>query len=379
MSRAPKTALEDRPEPDRVPGAPHPRETQTLIGHPAAELAFLEAFNAGRLHHGWMITGPRGLGKATLAWKIARFLLTTPKDDGGMFAAPAPTTLDIAPDHPIAHRMAVLSEPRLFLLRRAWDDDKKKLKSVITVDEVRKAKSYFSMSAADGGRRVAIIDCVDEMNPQAANALLKLLEEPPANVTLILISHQPFKLLPTIRSRCRELRLMPLGAADMATALAAAGTPPENPERLAELSGGSVGEAIRILNLDGLKLYDNIVALFATLPRLDRTRALALADAGAAKGHEDRFDLILTLIDLFLARLARAGTVGYCPPEAAKGEAELIARLSPTPDAALVWADLAQGLAARTRRGRAVNLDPASLLMDMVLRMNETAGMLAPR
>tara|TARA_R110002096_G_scaffold22830_4_gene73128 strand:+ start:56 stop:1195 length:1140 start_codon:yes stop_codon:yes gene_type:complete len=379
MSRAPGTALEDRPEPDRVPGAPHPRETKTLIGHAAAEQVFLDAFNAGRLHHGWMITGPRGLGKATLAWKIARFLLTTPKDDGGMFAAPPPVSLDVPDDHPIVHRMVVLSEPRLLLLRRAWDDEKKRLKSVITVDEVRKAKTYFNMSAADGGRRVAILDCVDEMNPQAANALLKLLEEPPANVTLILISHQPFKLLPTIRSRCRELRLMPLGADDMAAALAAMGTPPEAPERLAELSGGSVGEAIRILNLDGLKLYDSIVALFATLPRLDRTRALALADAGAARGQEDRFDLVLTLIDLFLARLARAGTIGYCPPEAASGEAEVIARLSPTPDAARAWADLAQGLAARTRRGRAVNLDPASLLMDMVLRMNETAAMLAPR
>lgn len=377
MSRAPGTALEDRPEPDRVAGAPHPRETRTLIGHRAAEDTFLDAFNAGRLHHGWMITGPRGLGKATLAWKIARFLLATPQETGGMFAAPAPASLDIAQDHPVAHRMAVLSEPRLFLLRRAWDDDKKRLKSVITVDEVRKAKAYFTLSATDGGRRVAILDCVDEMNPQAANALLKLLEEPPANVTLILISHQPFKLLPTIRSRCRELRLLPLNAADMATALAATGESPPDPERLAELSGGSVGEAIRILNLDGLKLYDGIIALFATLPRLDRVRALALAEIGAGKGQEERFDLALTLIDLFLARLARAGTFGYCPPEAAKGEAELIARLSPTPDAARIWADLAQGLAARARRGRAVNLDPASLLMDMVLRINETAGKLA--
>ncbi|MFT7059621.1 MAG: DNA polymerase-3 subunit delta' [Pseudorhodobacter sp.] len=377
MSRAPSVALEDRPEPDRVPGAPHPRETQTLIGHPKAEATFLDAFNMGRLHHGWMITGPRGLGKATLAWKIARFLLATPEEDGGMFAAPAPQRLDIPADHPIAHRMAVLSEPRLYLLRRAWDDDKKKLKSVISVDEVRKLKSFFTLSAADGGRRVAILDSVDEMNPAAANALLKLLEEPPANVTLILISHQPFKLLPTIRSRCRELRLLPLNAQDMATALAALGEPPEDPGRLAELSGGSVGEAVRILNLDGLKLYASVIGLFATLPQLDRTRALALADIGATRGQEEKFDLILLLIDLFLARLARAGTIGFCPPEAAKGEAELIARLSPTAFAARAWADLAQTLAARARRGKAVNLDPAALLMDMVLRIDETAGMLA--
>lgn len=379
MSRVPKTAIEDRPQPDQVTGAPHPRETPTLIGHHAAEQTFLNAFRAGKLHHGWMITGPLGLGKATLAWKIARFLLATPDDTGGMFAAPPPETLDISPDHPIAHRLIALSEPRLFLLRRAWDDDKRKLKSVITVDEVRKMKNYFSLSAADGGRRVAIIDAVDEMNPQAANALLKLLEEPPANVTLLLISHQPFRLLPTIRSRCRELRLSALGADDMATALALTGDTPESPVPLAELSGGSVGEAIRIMNLDGLKLYAGLISLFGTLPRLDRNRAQTLAELGAGRGNEEKFDLILALIDLFLARLARAGTLGHCPPEAAKGEAELIARLSPHPMAAREWADLAQGLAARARRGRAVNLDPAALLMDMVLKIDETAGRLAQR
>lgn len=379
MSRAPATALEDRPVPDQVEGAAHPRETLSLIGHGKAEQAFLDAFNTGRLHHGWLVTGALGLGKATLAWKIARFLLATPAADDGMFAPAPPETLDVAPDHPVSRRIAALSEPRLFLLRRAWDDEKKKLKTVITVDEVRKLKSFFSLSAADGGHRVAIIDSADEMNPSAANALLKLLEEPPPQVTLILISHQPSRLLPTIRSRCRELRLNPLSAADMATALAATGEAPSDPAPLAELSGGSVGEAIRILHLDGLKTYAGIISLFDTLPRLDRGRAMALSELGAGRGNEARFDLILMLIDLFLARLARAGTIGYAPPEAAKGEAALIARLSPTPQAARHWADLAQGLAVRARRGRAVNLDPAALLMDMVLRIDKMAGQLAPR
>ncbi|WP_050527706.1 DNA polymerase III subunit delta' [Pseudorhodobacter aquimaris] len=379
MSRAPKPALEDLPEPDRVKDAPHPRETLALIGHHAAEAVFLDAFNSGKLHHGWMITGPLGLGKATLAWKIARFLLATPEDNGGMFAAPRPDSLDIPADHPVAHRIMALSEPRLYLLRRAWDDKARKLKSMITVDEVRKLKAYFALSAADGGRRVAIIDTVDEMNLAAANALLKLLEEPPPNVTLLLVSHQPSRLLPTIRSRCRELRLTPLNPEDMATALAATNDAPANPVPLAELSGGSVGEAIRILNLDGLKIYAGLIALFATLPRLDRTRAAALAETGAGRGKEETFDLILMLIDLFLARLARAGTLGHCPPEATKDEAELIARLSPNANAARQWADLAQGLATRARRGRAVNLDPAALLMDMVLQIDETAGNLAQR
>lgn len=372
---------DDIPEPDRIEGAPHPRQTAHLFGHAGAEAAFLEAFSTGRLHHGWMITGPRGVGKATLAWKIARFLLAAPEADGGMFAPPPPDTLDIPDSHPVARRIAALSEPRLFLLRRPYDDKAGRLKQDITVEEVRKMKSFFALSAADGGRRVAIVDSVDEMNPSAANALLKLLEEPPARVTLLLISHQPARLLPTIRSRCRELRLMPLDPAALSDALTQAGgaVEPEARVALAELAGGSVGEAFRMTNTEGLALYARLVTLCATLPRLDRPRALALAEAGAARGAEATFELIVTLIDLFLARLARAGTLGQCPPEAAPGEAALIARLAPDAEAARIWADLAQRLGLRARRGKAVNLDPAALLMDMVLRLDETAATLSRR
>ena len=368
-------------EPDRTPGAPHPRDTARLIGQSAAEAGFLDAYRAGRLHHAWMITGPRGVGKATLAWRIARFLLATPDDDGGMFAPPPPVTLDIDPASPVVRRIAAQSESRLTLLRRPYDDKTARLRTEITVDEVRKMKSFFTLSAADGGRRVAIIDAVDELNTSAANALLKLLEEPPPRVTLLLISHQPARLLPTIRSRCRELRAVPLASADLADALSQAGgdVTPDDRIRLAELAGGSVGEAFRLTNLDGLKLYGVLIALFATLPRLDRPRAQALADAGSGKGTEAQFDLIVTLIDLFLARLARAGTLGESPLEAARGEAALLARLSPDPEAGRTWADLAQSLTIRARRGKAVNLDPSALLMDMILKIDEVAGILAQR
>ena len=372
---------DDHPEPDRVEGAPHPRHTLHLIGQQQAEATFLHAFTGTRLHHGWLITGPRGVGKATLAWKIARFLLATPDDDGGMFAPPPPTTLDISDSHPVAHRIAALSESRLFLLRRAWDEKKSKLQDIISVDEVRKMKSFFALSAADGGRRVAIIDSIDEMNPSAANALLKLLEEPPARVTLLMISHQPARLLPTIRSRVRELRVAPLQPDALSDALTQAGgeVAPSDRTALAELAGGSVGEAFRMTNLDGLKLYQSLIRLMETLPNLDRPRALALAEAGAGRGAEAQFELIVTLIDLFLARLARAGTLGQLPLAAAKGESDLIARLAPSPAHAREWADLAQHLGLRARKGRAVNLDPAALLMDMVLQINTTAGLLAQR
>ncbi len=369
------------PESDRVEGAPHPREARTLFGQDAAEATFLDAWAAGRMHHGWLITGARGVGKATLAWRIARFLLSTPgQGDDGLFGAPQPpATLDVPADHPVSHRISALAEPGLFLLRRVWDEKRRALKTVITVDEVRRLKSFFNLSATDGGRRVVIVDSADEMNPNAANALLKLLEEPPANAVLLLVAHQPSRLLPTIRSRCRELRLTTLGPDDMAAAMNAAGAETSQPQALAALSGGSVGEAIRLAQLDGLTLYAEIVALLSTLPRLDRPRALKLADSAAGKGSETRFDLILRLFDLFLSRLARTGIIGPPTPEATPGEAEVLARLCPDAHAARAWAQAAETLGSRARHGQAVNLDPASLILDMVLRIDQTAASLAAR
>jgi len=367
------------PEPDRIEGAPHPRETPRLFGQTAAERDFLDVFNSDRLHHGWLITGPRGVGKATLAWRIARFLLATPPADagGGLFgdALPPPESLDISPDHPVAHRLLALSEPGLFLLRRGPNEKGDKLAHEILVKEVRKLKNFFALSASDGGRRVVIVDAADEMNMNAANAILKLLEEPPARTTLLLISHQPSRLLPTIRSRCRELRLAPLSPEDMARALEQATGNSHPTEALAALSGGSVGEALRMTNLGGLEMYAELVGLLDTLPRLDRQRALRLADAAATRGADTRLDLLIALFDILLSRLARTGAVGAPPSlQAAEGEAALLMRLAPTPAAGRAWAETAEVVGARMRHGRAVNLDPAALVLDTVFKISQTAA-----
>jgi DNA polymerase III subunit delta' len=356
------------PEPDRLDGAPHPRETAVLYGQHAAEAAFLDAYSAGRMHSGWLITGPRGVGKATLAWKIATFLLAdAPPDMLGE------VTLAVPNDHPDARLVQSGAHPRLALIRRPWDDKAGKLRSEITVDAVRSLKHFFQMSSADGGRRVVIVDAADEMNRNAANAILKELEEPPAGAVILLVAHQPSRLLPTIRSRCRELRCGALGADDLARALAQAGHSTDHAASLAALAGGSAGDAIRLLGNGGLGLYADLVQLFGGLPQINRQAALALATACSGRGAEDRFGLTLDLIDLFLARTARAGLLGAPATQGAAGEALLLARLAPDARAAQAWAQLQQDLSERSRHGRAVNLDPAALILDMIFKIEETA------
>jgi DNA polymerase-3 subunit delta' len=377
MSTATDDAL---PEADRTAGAPHPRETMRLFGHDAAERTFLSAVNSGRLPHGWLLTGPKGVGKATFAWRAARHLVATPPGTGdALFAAPAAESLDIDPGHPAARRMRALSEPSLMLLRRAWDADRKRLKTQLTVDEVRGLKGFFALSS-DAGRRVVIVDSADEMNASAANALLKELEEPPKGAVLFLVSHQPSGLLPTIRSRCRTLRFDPLAPQDLSAALRGAGLDlpaGASAAAITALSGGSVGAAVQLIEQGGPELYGDLVALLSGLPDMDRPAALKIADAAGARGAEERFDLILTLLDTALARIARTGATGTPPEPIVPGEDAMLARLAPDPRAARAWAELAATITARARRGKAANLDPAALIFDMFLDLDRTAARLA--
>ncbi|AVO37306.1 DNA polymerase III subunit delta' [Pukyongiella litopenaei] len=369
--------MTDAPAPDRIDGAPHPRETGRLFGQHPAEAGFLDAFNAGRMHHGWLLSGPRGVGKATLAWRIARFLLAAPAADDGLFGAPPPAApLDIGPDHPVARQIAAGTTQGLACVTRTVNDKTDKLRGEIVVDDIRRLREFFALSAPDGGRRVVIVDAADDMNISAANALLKMLEEPPRGATLLLVSHQPSRLLPTIRSRCRSLRLSPLGPDDLALALDQAGAPAvENPDHLTALAGGSVGAALRLIHLGGQEIYAELVAILGAMPRPDRQRALRLAETMTGPRAQDRFDLALDLIDIALARLARCGAAGAPPmPEAAPGEAGMLARLAPSAAAARAWADTAAQVADRTRRGRAVNLDPAALVLDTVFSIQQTAA-----
>ncbi len=194
-------AEKSAPDTDKEPNAPHPRETFSFVGHDAEEAALAEGLHSGRMHHAWLLAGPKGLGKATLAYRLARAAL------GAKRSGPRP--LDTNPADVIARRVAAQSHPDLFVLRRGFND-RGKPRREISVDEARDLGGFFSLAPSEGGMRVAIIDAVDDLNPNAANAILKTLEEPPSRSVLLLVCHAPGAALATIRSRCRRLALRPL-------------------------------------------------------------------------------------------------------------------------------------------------------------------------
>ena len=262
-------------------GAPPPRENPDLRGHAAAERTLLDAYNGGRLAHAWLFTGPRGIGKATLAYRFARFMLAHGKETGageeggGLFGdalAPAPPdSLHLDPENPVFRRVAAGGHADFLAVERGINENTGKPRSEIVVGDVRKIGDTMRLTPAEGGWRVAIVDAADEMNPIAANALLKVLEEPPARALLILVSHAPGRLLPTIVSRCRRLALQALADDDVAALLAAyrADLPAADRVALVGLAEGSIGRALGLADEGGVGLYRELAALLVTLGRID--------------------------------------------------------------------------------------------------------------
>ena len=365
--------MSDLPQADRIAGLPHPCETEHLFGHDGACAQVLDAFNGDRMHHAWMLTGPKGIGKASLAYHISRFLLAAEPAGDSLFGTPPPaTSLAVPADHPVARRIRAGSEPGLCILRRPVDDKTGKLKTVIPVDTVRELRRFFSLSAGGNGRRVVIVDCIDEMNANAANALLKVLEEPPQDAVLFLVTHQPSRILPTIRSRCRTLACAPLSPDDLERAFVQALPDQAFDPGLNALAAGSVGRAAELSLTGGADIYRAIVNLCQGLPQMDRGALLKLAHS-SGRAADGKLEQLLDLLDLFVARLARAGVSAPCQ-EAAGGEVEVFARLCPGPAAARIWANAQLELSQRARQGKTANLDPSSLILDIGLKIEETAS-----
>jgi DNA polymerase-3 subunit delta' len=257
-----------------------PRETSVLFGHDEAERALLDAYKGGRIPHAWLIGGPPGIGKATLAYRLARFVLAHPDPKSPTVQKAA--SLEVEPSHLVARRIAAQAQPDLLVLERVINEDTGKLYTVIRVDDVRRAVPFFGSTAGEGGWRIAIVDSADELQREGANALLKVLEEPPPRALLLLVSNAPGRLLPTIRSRCRRLLLRPLAAADVARALAAATGRNADDAEVQEATAaadGNVGRALGFLDGPALVLRQRVLELFAQLPDLDPRALHALGDA----------------------------------------------------------------------------------------------------
>jgi len=256
-----------------------PRATAVLYGQDEAESTLLEAYRGGRLPHAWLISGPTGIGKATLAYRMARFVLAHP--DARAPQAVRARSLAVDPEHPVARRIAAQAQGDLLVLERTINEKTGKLRQDIQVDDVRRTVSFFGSTAGEGGWRVTIVDSVDELNREGANALLKVLEEPPRRALLLLVSHSAAKVLPTIRSRCRLLPLRPLAVADVVRAAAeASGRSGDDADILAaaEVAEGSVRRALALLDGDALGLRNGIVQLLERLPAVDPLALHALGD-----------------------------------------------------------------------------------------------------
>jgi DNA polymerase III subunit delta' len=285
---------------------PPPRETTVLFGHDAAEQVLLASYRSGRIAHAWLIGGPVGIGKATLAYRMARFVLAHP--DPAETAVQSATSLSVAPDSPIARRVAAKSHSDLLVLERT-PGDSGQLRTVITVDDVRRTVAFYGSTAGQGGWRVCVVDSADELkNPEASNALLKVLEEPPPRSLFLLVSHVPGRLLPTIRSRCRRLTLRALNQADVARATAAALSKDTNDEGIRKASAaaeGSVARAVALLDGEHLAMREHIVALLSQLPQTDARALHALGDSLDRSDGGALVTFVDTVRDWLSSRLAR--------------------------------------------------------------------------
>ena len=308
---------EEKPDPRDVPW--HPRRRFALHGHGDAEARLLRGFQSGKLHHAWLISGPRGIGKATFAYRLARFLLSKTK--------PGAPSLDVPEALPVSRQIAAGAHPDLFVLERAFDG--KKIKNEIAVDDSRKAGEFLAQTAGAGGWRVVIVDSTDDLNGASANALLKLIEEPPSQAIFLLISHRPGALLRTIRSRAVDLVLQPLELDDTLRVLdeiGASGKSADELKQAAELSQGSPGRAFDLIGSTGAKVF----ASFKANPVLTQARCIELAAPFGGRDTVEDYEVFTALLVAWIGGRARALAQAGVGAELAKAHDDIVYSLRQT-------------------------------------------------
>ncbi len=340
---------------DSQDGIADPRQSRLLVGHDRALGELLSAWQSGRMHHGWLLSGPRGIGKATLAIHFASHVLR----NGTQFDREMPADR-------VHSQIAAGAHPNLLHLRRALRDDGKAWRTRLTVDEIRRTLRFFNASAGEAGFRVCIVDTADDMNENAANALLKILEEPPPRTIFLVLASTPGGLLPTIRSRCQALALRPLDEADLAAVLHYLGIEANSADiaLATKLAGGSARRAILLLQEKGVDLYRRFVRLAGDPARPDWGAIHQLAGELAPVAAEGRFRLFIDLAHDFVARRIR----GEGEPEGVQPS------VRPTDISALVgWCEVWEKTARSVAVADSWNLDRKQVILNLFTAMRDAA------
>jgi DNA polymerase-3 subunit delta' len=341
-----------------------PRTIGPLIGHSTAEKTLAQAWTSGQMPNAWLISGPKGIGKASLAYTFASLIL---KSEGGDLFGDAPVGLDVAPDDPVSAMVINSTHPDLVVVQRTINEKTNRMREEIVIGDARKASGLFARTSSAGGWRVVIIDAADELNKNAANALLKLVEEPPEKAVVLLVAHRPGRVLLTLRSRCRHLRLGALSSDQVADVLAAhhadTDTTATSSAALATLAEGSPGQALRLASVDGLTLHGEMLEILADLPAMDIPAQHKFADRMARGGNTETYRVFSELLLGWMTRLIQTGA-GHPPAMAPPGEADLSARLLPRRSLDQ-WVGLWENVTEDLAKGQGLNLDRKQVVLNL--------------
>lgn len=360
MSRAEE--IEELPD---IDGDRPPRLTREILGHDAGFADFTQSRAQGRLHHSWLLSGIKGIGKASFAYQAARhLLLNTPSN--------TPVQQPLSETEPAMRLIDSGAHPDLFVLARGYNRDTDKFRTDIPVDDVRRMKSFFQLSSADGNWRVCIIDSLDEMNKYSLNSLLKILEEPPEKSIFFLISHRVGGLLDTIKSRSRQLDFKPLANAHLEQVVAHhfPETAAEASAAAAFLADGSALMALTLAELGGFDLYRDLISLLDGLPRPDIEGLHGFSDRFGPRGDAKSFPVFCFLLSNWLHRALRSQIDGKNIVPVFAGEDEVAARFVSRvgTDALLgLWSKINDG----ARQAEALNLDRKQIVLDWFSDMGD--------